>query len=226
MLNPKSSPRAYHQGPCSLQHPNISQCPCLSKGPPPKPTPRIVAHHRASPQDPSPVDLPAPEPDPSDCPLRACLPQSRDPEHLPATEDRRMTQRRQEVYQLYKTGETLYEVLELPQGATPEEISKAYRKLARKYHPDKNPEDPNAAERFKEINAAHSVLADPDQRHIYNLYGDKGLYMANRYGPETLKVYFIVTKWWFKVCIPSKSLQYLGSSDAHTLGTLPCRCQC
>ncbi|XP_027706398.1 dnaJ homolog subfamily C member 5G [Vombatus ursinus] len=100
-----------------------------------------------------------------------------------------------------KAGETLYDMLELPQGATPEEIRKAYRRLALKYHPDKNPEDPDAAERFKEINAAHSILADPDQRQIYNMYGAMGLYMANQYGSETVKIYFVVTKWWFKCLV-------------------------
>ncbi|XP_078005923.1 dnaJ homolog subfamily C member 5G [Phascolarctos cinereus] len=109
-----------------------------------------------------------------------------------------MAQAYQKRYKPSKAGETLYDILELPQGATPEEIRKAYRKLALKYHPDKNPEDPDAAERFKEINAAHSILADPDQRQIYNTYGAMGLYMANRYGSETIKMYFTVTKWWFK----------------------------
>ncbi|XP_072490110.1 dnaJ homolog subfamily C member 5G [Notamacropus eugenii] len=109
-----------------------------------------------------------------------------------------MAEAPKERYKVSKAGATLYEVLELPPRAKPEEIRKAYRKLALKYHPDKNPEDPNAAERFKEINAAHSILADPDQRQIYNMYGTMGLYMANQYGSDTAKIYLIVTKWWFK----------------------------
>ncbi|XP_068928389.1 dnaJ homolog subfamily C member 5G [Petaurus breviceps papuanus] len=112
-----------------------------------------------------------------------------------------MAEAPQERYKVSKAGATLYEVLELRKGAKPEEIRKAYRKLALKYHPDKNPGDPNAAERFKEINAAHAILADPDQRQIYNMYGTMGLYMAQRYGSDTAKIYLIVTKWWFKCLV-------------------------
>ncbi|XP_023357305.1 dnaJ homolog subfamily C member 5G isoform X3 [Sarcophilus harrisii] len=123
------------------------------------------------------------------------------PRSLLQTPSMRMAQAHRKKYRLSKSGETLYEVLELPRGAKPEEIKKAYRKLALKYHPDKNPEDPKAEERFKEINAAHSILADPDQRQIYNMYGAMGLYMANQYGAETVKICFIVTKWWFKCLV-------------------------
>ncbi|MGE0067136.1 MAG: molecular chaperone DnaJ, partial [Solirubrobacterales bacterium] len=55
--------------------------------------------------------------------------------------------------------------------ASDEEIKKAYRKLARKYHPDRNPDDPAAEEKFKEISAAHDVLADPEKRKEYDQAG-------------------------------------------------------
>ena len=54
-----------------------------------------------------------------------------------------------------------YETLEVPRGATEEEIKKAYRKLARKHHPDVNRNDKSAEEKFKEINEAYEVLSDP-----------------------------------------------------------------
>ncbi|MEV7203769.1 J domain-containing protein [Streptomyces griseoluteus] len=64
-----------------------------------------------------------------------------------------------------------YEVLGVPRDADRDEIQRAYRKLARKYHPDVN-KDPAAEERFKEVNEAFSVLSDPDQRARYDRFGE------------------------------------------------------
>jgi molecular chaperone DnaJ len=64
-----------------------------------------------------------------------------------------------------------YEVLGLDRGADWEEIKKAYRKLALKFHPDKNPGDKNAEEQFKEIGEAYEVLNDPEKRAVYDQYG-------------------------------------------------------
>jgi len=61
-----------------------------------------------------------------------------------------------------------YKTLGVEKKATPEEIKKAYRKLARKYHPDTNPDDKKAEERFKEISQAHDVLGDPEKRKQYD----------------------------------------------------------
>src|ERR1700678_638004 len=61
-----------------------------------------------------------------------------------------------------------YAILGVEKKATPEEIKKAYRKLARKYHPDTNPDDEQAEKRFKEISQAHDVLGDPDKRKQYD----------------------------------------------------------
>lgn len=68
-----------------------------------------------------------------------------------------------------------YEVLGLQKGATDAEIKKAYRKLAKQYHPDLNPDDPTAAEKFKEINEANQVLSDPDKRAKYDQFGHAGV---------------------------------------------------
>jgi molecular chaperone DnaJ len=65
----------------------------------------------------------------------------------------------------------LYSVLGVDKKASPDEIKKAYRKLARKYHPDTNPGDTQAEERFKEISAAYDVLGDPDKRKQYDRGG-------------------------------------------------------
>ncbi len=64
-----------------------------------------------------------------------------------------------------------YEVLGLGREATQEEIKKAYRRLARQYHPDMNPGNKEAAERFKEINEAYQVLSDPEKRSMYDRFG-------------------------------------------------------
>lgn len=64
-----------------------------------------------------------------------------------------------------------YEVLGVRRDATPEEIKKAFRRLARELHPDVNP-DPKTQDRFKEINAAYEVLSDPQKRQMYDLGGD------------------------------------------------------
>ncbi|HPU01558.1 MAG: molecular chaperone DnaJ [Firmicutes bacterium] len=64
-----------------------------------------------------------------------------------------------------------YEVLGVDRNASTEEIKKAYRRLARKYHPDFNKDDPHAAEKFKEINEAYEVLSDPQKRERYDRFG-------------------------------------------------------
>src|ERR1700689_358473 len=61
-----------------------------------------------------------------------------------------------------------YKTLGVSNKATPEEIKKAYRKLARQYHPDRNPGDKEKEARFKEISQAHDVLGDPEKRSQYD----------------------------------------------------------
>ena len=61
-----------------------------------------------------------------------------------------------------------YKTLGVDKKATAEEIKKAYRKLARQYHPDRNPDDKQAEARFKEISQAHDVLGDPEKRRQYD----------------------------------------------------------
>ena len=67
-----------------------------------------------------------------------------------------------------------YEVLGISKGAEAQEIKKAYRKLAMKYHPDRNPGDKEAEEKFKEINEAYEVLSDDTKRKTYDQFGHDG----------------------------------------------------
>ena len=81
----------------------------------------------------------------------------------------------------------LYAVLGVARTASADEIKKAYRKLARKHHPDVNPNDPQAEERFKEISGANEVLSDPERRARYDEFGMPGL--QEGFDPEQARSY-------------------------------------
>ena len=80
----------------------------------------------------------------------------------------------------------LYEALEVAPEATPSEIKRAYFLLARKWHPDKNKDDPEAEEKFKSISQAYEVLSDDEKRLRYHKYGKKGLGEAGFTDPREL----------------------------------------
>jgi molecular chaperone DnaJ len=68
-----------------------------------------------------------------------------------------------------------YEILGLDRGADGDELKRAYRKLAHRYHPDKNPDDPEAEAQFKEASEAYAVLSDPEKRALYDRLGHAGI---------------------------------------------------
>jgi len=72
-----------------------------------------------------------------------------------------------------------YEILEVTKDCSGAELKKAYRKLAMKFHPDRNPDDKEAEDKFKQINEAYEVLSDEEKRSTYDRYGKDGL---NRQG--------------------------------------------
>jgi molecular chaperone DnaJ len=73
------------------------------------------------------------------------------------------------------TSRDYYEILGVPRDADDETIKKAFRRLARELHPDVNPDDPSAEERFKEVAEAYKVLSEPDTRQLYDRHGHAGL---------------------------------------------------
>ena len=75
-------------------------------------------------------------------------------------------------------GKDFYQVLGVPDSASEAEIKKAYRRLAKQYHPDANPDNPQAGERFKEISEAHSTLSDADKRKKYDRMRKYGAFMG------------------------------------------------
>lgn len=77
-----------------------------------------------------------------------------------------------------------YEVLGVTKSASADEIKKAYRKLAMKHHPDRNKDDKNAEERFKEISEAYAVLSDPEKRKQYDMFGKAGFHQ--KYSQEDI----------------------------------------
>src|ERR671924_185671 len=79
-----------------------------------------------------------------------------------------------------------YEILGVAKGASADEIKKAYRKLAREYHPDRNPGDASAEEKFKEVQTAYDVLADAEKRKAYDRFGS----VNGRPGPGGANVNF------------------------------------
>jgi DnaJ-class molecular chaperone len=68
-----------------------------------------------------------------------------------------------------------YKILGMPRDASPQELKKAYRQLAKELHPDHNPDDQEAEERFKDVSAAYTVVSDPEKRKLYDEFGEMGL---------------------------------------------------
>jgi molecular chaperone DnaJ len=81
----------------------------------------------------------------------------------------------------------LYETLGVPRNAEAGDIKKAYRKLAQRYHPDKNPDDKAAEEKFKEITAAYETLSDPEKRRAYDQFGASGGMSSEGFDPGAFR---------------------------------------
>ncbi|MFQ5512938.1 MAG: DnaJ C-terminal domain-containing protein [Myxococcota bacterium] len=102
----------------------------------------------------------------------------------------------------------LYHVLGVERGTSEDAIRSAYRKLARQYHPDVNPNDPKAEERFKEISFAYEVLSDPEKRRLYDEFGHEGL--ASGFDPDQARAY---RRWAMGAQRSPSSGEFFGSID-------------
>jgi molecular chaperone DnaJ len=85
--------------------------------------------------------------------------------------------------------EDFYKILGIPKTASVDEVKKAYRKLAMKYHPDQNPNDKVAEEKFKEISRAYETLKDPERKKLYDQYGTNPSYAQHFHGFDPFKQY-------------------------------------
>jgi len=113
-----------------------------------------------------------------------------------SSSQRRRRSRDNDISRLSRSGNSLYELLDIPKASTDNEIKKKYRRLALKYHPDKNPDNAEAEEMFKKINHANSILSDEKKRKLYDDYGSFGLYLADQIGEDLVgSVMFFQSKW-------------------------------
>jgi len=103
-----------------------------------------------------------------------------------------------DVSRLSRSGNSLYELLDIPKNSTPDDIKKKYRRLALKYHPDKNPNNSEAEEMFKKINSANAILSDEKKRQLYDEYGSFGLYLADQVGDDLVGTLMFFQSGWFK----------------------------
>ena len=81
---------------------------------------------------------------------------------------------------------TYYDILGVPGDATTSQLRKAYYKLAKVYHPDKNPDDPQAEAKFKDLSEAYGVLSDPEAREKYDKYGKDAMKDGAMVDPKEL----------------------------------------
>lgn len=118
--------------------------------------------------------------------------------NVSSNNDQSRNDRKFKISRLSRTGDSLYQLLDIPKTSTNDEIRKKYRRLALKYHPDKNPENPEAEEMFKKINHANHILSDEKKRGLYDKYGSFGLHIAEQFGDDVVETLMMFRSGWFQ----------------------------
>ena len=111
--------------------------------------------------------------------LRACFKERVDNKKIQCYISTRTNRIHNERVKIMVTKTDYYDVLGINKNADEKTIKKAYRKLAKKYHPDINPGDSNAEAKFKEVTEAYEVLSDPEKKKLYDRFGHGGTYRSN-----------------------------------------------
>lgn len=107
-------------------------------------------------------------------------------------------------------GKDYYKILGIAKGASDDDIKKAYRKQALKWHPDKN-KAANAEEKFKEVAEAYEVLSDPKKREIYDQYGEEGRLLPSLIYIHISSEHYVSPNTYF-LC---SSFKYVGCTDKY-----------
>lgn len=136
-----------------------------------------------------------------------------------------LTNRKGKNKEMAETKRDYYEVLGVPKDADEAALKKAYRVLAKKYHPDANPGDKEAEAKFKEASEAYSVLSDPEKRRKYDQFGHAALRAAQAEPAATAASISTEPTWEISLEISSETSSEVDVPLTEEVATVPCAAQ-